>query len=54
MSIEEYTKIKKTSLGELYKLPAYLVAEWLKNQSDFIGEAVAKNCYQQIARSTVC
>jgi len=52
MSTQDYSRIKTTPLLEMPHLPAHLVAEWLSSQSDYIGEAVAKACYQQIAGST--
>lgn len=51
MSKEDYTKITKATLQELPLLPAHLVIEWLKGQADFMGEAVAKACYQELARA---
>ncbi|CAL9957223.1 hypothetical protein VPHK290_0029 [Vibrio phage K290] len=51
MSREDYTKISKATLQELPLLPAHLVIEWLKNQGDFMGEAVAKACYQRLAQA---
>ncbi|WP_214660196.1 hypothetical protein, partial [Vibrio anguillarum] len=51
MSKEDYTKITKATLQELPLLPAHLVIEWLNGQADFMGEAVAKACYRQIARA---
>lgn len=51
MSKEDYNKIRCATLQELPQLPAHLVIEWLKGQHQAIGEAVAKSCYQQLARS---
>lgn len=51
MSTEDYTLISSKSLSELPYLPAHIVLEWLEHQSDFMGEAVAKACYQQITNS---
>ena len=50
MSNTDYNKIQSASLQELINIPAYIVLEWLESQSDFMGEAVAKACYQEIAR----
>jgi hypothetical protein len=49
MSKEDYNLIRSKSLSELPNLPAHLVVEWLKSQGEFMGEAVAKACYQLIA-----
>ncbi|WP_200873539.1 hypothetical protein [Vibrio parahaemolyticus] len=46
MSKEDYNKIRNATLQELPFLPAHLVIEWLRNQHQGIGEAVAKSCYQ--------
>lgn len=51
MSKSDYNKICNASLQELTAMPAHLVIEWLQSQADFIGEAVAKACYQELARS---
>lgn len=51
MSLSDINTLKKLPLAELPCQPLELVLEWLKNQPDFIGEAVAKACYQQIARA---
>ena len=51
MSKEDYNKIRSATLQELPLLPAHLVIEWLQGQHQAIGEAVAKACYQQLARA---
>lgn len=50
MSKEDYNKIRNATLQELLQLPAYMVIEWLQGQHQAMGEAVAKACYQQLAR----
>ncbi len=50
MSKEDYTFIRSKTLADLPHLPAHLVIEWLQGQHQCIGEAVAKACYQQLAR----
>lgn len=50
-TVEHTTKIIVLDEQELPLLPAHLVIEWLNGQADFMGEAVAKACYQQIARA---
>lgn len=51
MSKNDYNKIRNATLQELPLLPAHLVIEWLENQHQAIGEAVAKSCYQLISRN---
>ncbi|HCG7105001.1 MULTISPECIES: hypothetical protein [Vibrio harveyi group] len=51
MSKKDYNKIRSASLQELLTMPAHLVIEWLEGQGDFMGEAVAKACYQELARA---
>lgn len=51
MSKKDYNKIRSATLQELPLLPAHLVIEWLQGQHQAIGEAVAKACYQQLARA---
>lgn len=50
MSVEEYNRIRSATLQELLNFEAHTVIEWLKSQGDFMGEAVAKQCYQELAR----
>ncbi|GAA03246.1 hypothetical protein [Photobacterium leiognathi] len=51
MSSLDINTLKKLPLVELPNQPIELVIAWLRNQPDFIGEAVAKACYQQIANA---
>lgn len=51
MSKKDYNKILSASLQELLTMPAHLVIEWLEGQAYFMGEAVAKACYQELARA---
>jgi len=51
MSNEDYIILKNIGIQDLPNQPAALVIEWLKSQPDFIGEAVAKLCYQKITSS---
>lgn len=53
MSTADYNKISKSTLQDLLTLPAHLVIEWLNGQHQGIGEAVAKACYQELAREGV-
>ncbi|WP_231583866.1 hypothetical protein, partial [Vibrio sp. S512-13] len=50
MSEEQYSKFRNATLPELLNFEAHDVIEWLKGQGDFMGEAVAKQCYQHLAR----
>ena len=50
MSDEDYTFIRSQKLADVIYLPAHLVVEWLNEQHQSIGEAVAKACYQELAR----
>lgn len=50
MSEYEYNTIRDKKLTDIPHLPVHLAIEWLNTQPEFIGEAVAKCCYQQIAR----
>ena len=49
MSEQEYNIIRKKKLSDIPTLPAHLVIKWLSTQPEFIGVAIAKCCYQQIA-----
>ncbi|MBD1559522.1 hypothetical protein HC752_21500 [Vibrio sp. S9_S30] len=51
MSKEDYTFVRSQKLADLIHLPAYLVIEWLESQHQGMGEAVAKACYQELARA---
>lgn len=51
MSTNDYTTIRSQKIADLPNLPAHLVIEWLSHQSDFMGEAVAKACYQLLSRN---
>lgn len=50
MSREDYTFIRSKKLADLIHLPAHMVIEWLENQHQAMDEAVAKACYQELAR----
>ncbi|WP_342652543.1 hypothetical protein NM449_17715 (plasmid) [Vibrio metschnikovii] len=51
MSEFDYKQISSATLQDIPHLPAELVIAWLANQRDYMGEAVAKQCYQLISRS---
>lgn len=51
MSTNDYTTIRSQKIADLPNMPAHLVIEWLSHQSDFMGEAVAKACYQLISKN---
>ena len=51
MSKEDYTFIRSQKLADVIHLPAHLVIEWLEGQQQSMGEAIAKACYQELARS---
>ncbi|MGI2002009.1 hypothetical protein [Shewanella frigidimarina] len=53
MSEHEYNIIRSKKLTDIPNLPAHLVIKWLSTQPEFIGEAIAKCCYQQIAGASL-
>ena len=51
MSTADYNKIKTATLQDLLQLDVHIVVEWLQNQHQAVGEAVAKACYQAISEA---
>ncbi|WP_318515028.1 hypothetical protein [Photobacterium leiognathi] len=51
MSINNSNTLGKVRLSDLPHQNADLVIEWLNNQPDFIGEAVAKMCCQLLSKA---
>ncbi|MGP7735710.1 hypothetical protein [Oceanimonas smirnovii] len=49
MSEHDYTQISQARLQDIPYLPAEAVIAWLSTQRDYMGEAVAKLCYQLIS-----
>lgn len=43
---------RRPRLSDLINWPAEDVVEYLNHQPDFVGEAVAKMCYQELSRQT--
>ncbi|MCL9783680.1 hypothetical protein M9194_19835 [Vibrio sp. S4M6] len=50
MSNHDYSTIRSQKVADIIHLPAHLVIDWLKTQRGFMGEAIAKACYQELAR----
>lgn len=50
MSVEKYNTIKSLRVQDIPNLPLDIALDWLSTQPDFIGEAVAKACYQKLAK----
>lgn len=54
MSKTDYSKIKTTRLQDIPSLPVHAAIAYLETLPEGIGEAIAKCCCQQIARSAAC
>ncbi|HIF9546401.1 TPA: hypothetical protein ACX6S8_002614 [Photobacterium damselae] len=49
MSVNDNNMLSHIRLSDVPHQNAQVVIEWLRHQPDYVGEAIAKMCYQLIS-----